>query len=499
MVDQLVETRFGTVLGTTEGSVNVWKGIPYAQPPVGPLRFRAPVPLEPWVGVRDATAFGPVAPQDISVFGGASNAVVGEGSAPVLNEDCLYLNIWAPAGAHKPRPVLVWIHGGAFILGSGSSPDYDGATFAAHGDVIVVTLNYRLGALGFLYLGDLSENYASSGNSGLLDQVAALQWVHANIAAFGGDPANVTVFGESAGAMSIGTLLALPEAHGLFQRAILESGAASMITSRQRAIAVRQEFFQELNLQDGALDALASVAVDDLLAAQKSIVQRRGITTLCPVIDGSVLSVHPLEAIASGTADGIVTLIGTNLDEMKLFTALGTSSPTPNEQALQQVLGVDGSALLTAYATLRELPPQEAWVSMLTDKTFRLPALQLADALVQRGMQVWMYRFDWATPAFGGGLGACHALEVPFVWDHLRGSQLSMFIVGTVTPQMQQLAERMHNAWIAFAHSGQPAVATLPAWPAYDTQSRTTMIFNEACHVENDPQAVERQFWAQHL
>ncbi|MGH2510517.1 MAG: carboxylesterase/lipase family protein, partial [Ktedonobacteraceae bacterium] len=250
--DALVETQYGKVRGTHLGPISVWKGIPYAQPPIGKLRFHIPQAPEAWSGVRDATAFSAMAPQDVVNLSGLAEALgataTGGEQAPV-SEDCLYLNIWSPQADEKKRPVMVWIHGGAFVVGSSSQPDYNGASFAQQGDVVVVTLNYRLGVLGFLQLGDLAgEEYASAGNLGLLDQIAALKWVRDNIAAFGGDPHNVTIFGESAGAMSIGTLLAMPATKGLFQKAILESGAAHNVQDKAHATKTAHEWLEILGL-----------------------------------------------------------------------------------------------------------------------------------------------------------------------------------------------------------------------------------------------------------
>src|SRR6266480_5949943 len=246
MGNPIVETRYGKVQGSEQGSLSVWKGIPFAQPPTGQRRFRAPQPPEPWTGVLDATKFGPMAPQVQE----APESMIGADRAVEqrpMSEDCLYLNIWSPGADQEKRPVMVYIHGGAFTLGSASDPWYDGTSFAATHNIVVVSLNYRLGILGFVYLKDLAGADANyTGNCGLLDQIAALEWVRENIAAFGGDPDQVTVMGESAGAISIGTLLGMPAAHGLFQRAILQSGAGSDLTTRSRATNVAQALLAKL-------------------------------------------------------------------------------------------------------------------------------------------------------------------------------------------------------------------------------------------------------------
>ena len=269
MSNLIVETRYGKVQGSEQGSISVWKGIPFAQPPTGLRRFRAPQPLEPWMGVREATAFGPMAPQVPEIMGGIAGGADRAAKLPPMSEDCLSLNIWSPDADQERRPVMVWIHGGAFTLGSASDPWYDGTSFAVTHHIVVVTLNYRLGILGFVSLKDLAgEDAAYTGNCGLLDQIAALEWVRENIAAFGGDPDQVTVMGESAGAISIGTLLGMPAAHGLFQRAVLQSGAGSDMTTRSRATKVAQALLAKLGLETSQLSALADVPLEALLKSQ---------------------------------------------------------------------------------------------------------------------------------------------------------------------------------------------------------------------------------------
>ncbi|TMD27978.1 MAG: carboxylesterase/lipase family protein, partial [Chloroflexi bacterium] len=274
MSNLIVETRYGKVQGREQGSISVWKGIPFAQPPTGQRRFRAPQPPSPWTGVREATAFSPMAPQ-VPEMGASMVGALGAERAVEqrpMSEDCLYLNIWSPGADGQKRPVMVYIHGGAFTLGSASDPWYDGTSFAATHNIVVVSLNYRLGILGFVYLKDLAGADASyTGNGGLLDQIAALEWVRENIAAFGGDPDQVTVMGESAGAMSIGALLGMPAAKGLFQRAILQSGAAGFLPTRLQATHVAQALLAKLGLQTAQLSALADVPLDALLKIQPEL------------------------------------------------------------------------------------------------------------------------------------------------------------------------------------------------------------------------------------
>jgi para-nitrobenzyl esterase len=405
----VVETQFGKVEGVQQGPVKIWKGIPFAQAPLGSLRFRPPQQPKPWSGVRDASQFGPIAPQvpmQMEAMFGAAQVISGE--------DCLYLNIWSPGADDAYRPVMVWIHGGAFVTGSGSTPWYEGSSFATNGNVVVVTINYRLGALGFLHLADLGADASEfTSNCGLLDQIAALEWVRDNIAAFGGDPSNVTIFGESAGAMSIGTLLAMSSSRGLFKRAILQSGAGNAVSKRETATKVASALLTELGLGTHQIAALKDVPVDQLLAAQNKVGNRTGLLAFQPAVDGVTLERMPIEAIADGSAEGVDVLIGTNRDEMKLFTMMTPSTANPDEVLLHRLFGANGQQVLDTY---RSALPQEAagdaWTDLTTDRTFRIPAIRLAEKQAKRGEHVWMYRFDWRTPVFGGRLGACHALEI---------------------------------------------------------------------------------------
>lgn len=488
MSNVIVETAYGKVQGAQIDGLSVWKGIPYAKPPVGPLRFRAPELPEAWDGVRDATSFGPVAPQaqrDIMEFLGndISN----------MNEDCLYLNVWSPAADDKKRPVMVWIHGGAFIAGSGSSSWYDGASFAAQGDVVVVTINYRLGIFGFLHLGDIGgEEYATSGNCGIQDQVAALHWVQENIAAFGGDPNNVTVFGESAGAMSIGVLLGFPSAKGLFHKAILQSGAAANVHPAEKATHVASKLLEALEVDPSNLSKLEEIPVEKLI----HVSSLAPMMSLGPVIDGVSLPQHPQETIKTGSAKDISILIGTNKDEYNLFTVFDPEWKNADEDKIHAIYEKTFGPLLPAiksfYAQGKPLT-QELFNKLVTVSIFTYPALQLADMQVAQGAPVWMYRFDWETSVFNGALKSAHALEIPFVWNNLDKENTERF-TGQGT-ERQLVANQMHQAWINFACYGNPSADV--EWPAYETQNRSTMIFNVERKVENDPNATERMIWDQ--
>lgn len=497
MSNLIVETRYGKVQGYEQGSISVWKGIPFAQPPTGERRFRAPQPPEPWTGVREMTAFSPMAPQVQEVGASMVGAIGAERAVEQrpMSEDCLYLNIWSPGTEGEKRPVMVYIHGGAFTLGSASDPWYDGTSFAVRHNIVVVSLNYRLGILGFVSLKDLAGAEAGyTANCGLLDQIAALQWVRDNIEAFGGNPGQVTVMGESAGAMSIGALLGMPAAHRLFQRAILQSGAAGDLPTRSQATRVAQALLAKLGLEPSQLSALAEVPLETLLQVQPELGREfGGVRAFSPVIDGEALPQHPLAMIAQGLAANVAILAGTNRDEWRLFAMMG-GGPKVDEELLKRIFGDQAKPVLTAYTEARaDKSPELAWIDMMSDLVFRMPAIRLAEGQVRQGAPVWMYRFDWQSPAFGGVLGAAHAMDIPFVFNTLD-TPLSRTFTGD-SPTRQPLADLMHAAWAAFIRSGNPAIANLPAWLLYDLERRATMIFSDVPHVVDDPQGQARALW----
>jgi para-nitrobenzyl esterase len=362
-----------------------------------------------------------------------------------------------------------------------------------------VTINYRLGFLGFLHLAGLSgEAYAASGNCGILDQIAALEWVRDNIAAFGGDPARVTIFGESAGGMSVGTLMAAPAALGLFQRAIPQSGAAHHTRPQEAATEIAERALAELGIAQANLSALADVPVERLLDVQTRLALSSRDGLVCqPVVDGVVLREPAIDAIGHGSAAGVATLIGTNRDENRLFAVMNPRAADPEAVArrLADQRGAEvAQNLLAGYRGANPSASAEDIANdLLTDLTFRIPAIRLAERQAVQHAPVWMYRFDWRSPVMGGRLGAAHAMEIPFVFNTLDQPGLSA-LTGDA-PGRAALAERMHEAWIAFARGGDPSTPALPAWPVYDTNRRATMIFDDACRVEDDPQATERRLW----
>jgi len=487
----IVDTRSGKIEGFERDGVHVFRGIPYARPPVEARRWHVPEPEEPWQGVREAMQFSAHSAQSPFMM----TRLLG-GKEPVISEDSLYLNVWTPACDDGRRPVMVWIHGGAFVWGAGDTPWYDGTNFALHGDVVVVTINYRLGPFGFLHLADLfGDAFAGSGNLGICDQIAALEWVRDCIAAFGGDPHRVTVFGESAGGGSIGTLLGTPAARGLFARAIPQSGAASWSSTADQATDIATRLVERLGVKHGDTDALMAAPMHAVIRAVPSFAEG-GVSALPfqPVVDGVVLPRPPLDAIAAGNAAGVHLVTGTNRHEMTLFHLADPTVATLDEAGVRDRvaawLGDNSDTVVDGYLARRpHASPQELWLDLATDAVFRVPAIRMLEAQLPHA-PVWSYLFTWETPVFGGVLKSTHALEIPFVWDNLARQGSEMF-TGTGDDR-QPIADAMHRAWTAFAHNGDPNHGGLPAWPRYELDRRATMRFDVTCEILDDPAGEDR-------
>ena len=488
MTEPIAKTTAGPVRGITRDGIHVFRSIPYAAPPVGTRRFRPPEPVAPWDGVRDATKFGPVAPQNPSPL----EAMMGAAEPVISEADALSLSIFTPAIDDARRPVMFWIHGGAFVIGSGSTPIYDGRRFAEHGDVVVVSINYRLGAFGFLHLDQIfGADFAGSGNAAILDQVLALEWVRDNIAAFGGDPDQVTIFGESAGGMSVGTLLGMPAAQGLFARAIVQSGGSSFCATSDAATIVARAVLAEAGIETVA--ELESASMDSLLAAQAKVSAAGATMDLpfMPVVDGTVLPQRPIDAIRDGLG-AVPIIIGTNQDEMTLFTVLdlglGDIDVDTVTTALTKTFGDRAEEVQAAYAALYpDATPSDLLVTIATDRVFRVPAIRLAEAGTQT-RPTFMYLFTWPSPILHGKLKSCHALELAFMWDALDRPGLSA-LTGN-GPERASLAHAMHTAWIQFARTGDPG------WPAYDVAQRATQRFDTPMAMIDDPMPEQRALWA---
>jgi para-nitrobenzyl esterase len=489
-MDPVVRVTGGLVGGWNRDGVSAFLGIPYAAPAVAAARYRAPAPVVSWDGVRDATVPGPTASQ--APYLPPMDRVLP--SSVTHGQDYLNVNVWAPAEGGN-HPVMVWIHGGAFVRGANSTPTYDGRTFARDG-VVVVGINYRLGVPGFAVLDGAPTNL------GLRDQIAALEWVRGNIAAFGGNPDDVTVFGESAGGMSIATLMAAPPARGLFHRAIIQSGGATVACSLEDGRRVGAEIAAQLGVAATAsafatLDPAAVVAAQSAvgLALQSDPDPQRwgptvlrgglGVMSLFPVVDGEIVPEIPLVGIAGGAAAGMPLLIGTTSEEFRLFLV-----PT----------GVAGAVTVEALpllATRYQWPPRavatysanrpgasagDIACAILTDAAFRVPATRLAAAQHAAGGTVHTYEFGWPTPV--ANLGACHALELAFVFDTLRES---VGMAGDTAPQ--QLADEMHRAWVAFGRDGDPG------WRPWTPDDQAVMMFDRTSALAQGPRAEELALW----
>lgn len=478
-----IKTTKGALRGErTSDGIAVFRGIPYAAPPVGERRFAAPQPASPWDGTRDATRFGAAAMQgQRAAAGGVFTGAFGPAGLGV-SEDCLTLNVWTPAADGARRPVLVWIHGGAFRIGTGGSPGYDGTTLASRGDVVVVSLNYRLGVLGFLYAPELGP-----ANAGLLDQVAALQWVRDEIEAFGGDPDQVTIFGESAGGKSVECLLTMPAARGLFHRAIAQSTYAGPMDT-ESAAARTAALVRELGLTSvaelRAVDAGALLEADVAVLAANMAAAGAGAGG--PVIDGDVLPAGPLTAIEAGTAATIPLLIGTTVDECKLFSALGAGT---NDGMDEEPARIYRAALVERG---ERAEPADLAVAMATDRMFRQHSLRVAEAQADHQPDTYMYLFGWKSQGLDGELGACHGIELPFIFG-THDAPLGQ-LAGD-TPEARALGQAVQDAWLAFARTGRPAAPDLPDWPAYERGRRATMYLDVDPHVEDAPLESIRSWW----
>lgn len=485
---EAVHTTGGRVEGVLREDHLAFYGIPYAACATGPLRFRPPQPAPPWGGVRRAHEIGFAAPQ-------TPHVIQGFAASGLQDEDCLNLNVFTPAADGARRPVLFWIHGGGFTHGAGYEPLYDGGPFASRHDVVVVTINYRLGALGFLSIPEAGFGP----NQGLLDQVAALKWVQANIETFGGDPANVTIFGESAGSASVAALLAMPPARGLFNRAILQSGVGRA-SPPEVAARSADALLEALGLSRAQAAALADLPAAQIVAAQAAV-QKRGLG-FGPVRDPATLPEEPMKVVRAGGASETAVLIGSNRDEVKLFNAAAPRPPLDESGLLAAVRAAlpradeaQAAALVETYRASRSargLPAGTLDIldAVQSDLRFRIPSIRLASA--QRAVQpnTYLYLFTHASPARRGALGACHALEMPFVFGTFGAPTQERF-AGT-GPEVERLSAEMNAAWAAFARTGDPATEGL-AWPAFDPDRRTTMVFDTAgSGAQDDPFGEER-------
>ncbi|MGW0814332.1 carboxylesterase/lipase family protein [Streptomyces viridiviolaceus] len=494
-VEAVVRTAAGAVRGRREDGLTVFRGIPFAEPPVGEARFAAPRPVHGWDGIRDAYAFGPPPPQDLGLAGGTGVPGAPEG------DDWLTVNVWTPdPDPAAGRPVMVWIYGGAYKLGHSGSPGYDARRIAADGDLVVVTFNYRVGMEGFARI------EGAPANRGLLDQLAALEWVRENIAAFGGDPGQVTVFGESAGAGSIAALLAVPRAAGLFRRAIAQSVPGTFF-SDELARDITTALAAEAGLRPtvaglSTVEPARLVTVGQTLAAKMlQYVDRWGqaaptVTPYSPVVDGEVLPTTPWQALAAGSARDVDLVVGHNREEFRLFLAMAGQLGQITEERAASALrlfapGPDGER--SYRAAFPDASPGELYERVQTDWLFAMPSLHLAEAHLRGGGRAHVYELTWPAPGNGGALGACHALDLPLLFGTFHADLGALLFAGTEpSPEALALSARFRASWTAFARTGDPG------WPAYDTERRLVQVLDAAPVVAPYPEETTRRLWDGH-
>ena len=489
--EPVVDTSNGPIRGSAEAEgVYAFKGVRYAAAPVGKLRFKPPVPPEPWTEIADATQYGNRAMQGSGAPGAATDM-------PEISEDCLFLNVWTPGLDDRRRPVMVWLHGGGFSSGSGGDVFCEGENLSRKRDVVVVTINHRLNVFGFLQLGEVwGPDYRSSGQAGMLDIVMSLEWVRDNIASFGGNPDNVTIFGESGGGRKVAMLMAMDPAKGLFHRAIVQSGSGLDAPSKSDAVALGRDLLEKLEISEGDVEALAGVDAQKIFDSQPSAPRPStpGMLTLpvagfVPCIDGVALKRKPFIPDAPMISADVPLLIGSNKDEMTIFRAsdpkFGTQTDDEFVAYVRESLPQRADSLIPVLRdTFPDYSPSDLIVAAETLKGYWVATILQAERKFRQGAApVYVYLLAWETRADEGRLRAHHALDVPLVFGNIENMR-SMVGPG---PEPQHISDVMSAAWVAFARNGNPNTDALPDWPAYDLGRRATMIFDDKSYVQEDP------------
>jgi para-nitrobenzyl esterase len=495
------ETTFGKIRGVDSDGIKIFKGVPYGASTAGKNRFMPPVDPAKWTGVRDALQFGRSAPQtEPGVRRAASDLAVAAAGLPAESEDCLVLNVWTPAvgsNSGRKRPVMLWCHGGGFSSGSGSSPVTDGTNLARRGDVVVVTINHRLNVLGFTYLGDVGgSEFAQSGDVGMLDIVHALRWVRENIERFGGDPNTVTVFGQSGGGRKVGTLLAMPPAKGLFHRAISESGATIKLVERDQATRVATELLAKLGLGKSQVRELQSLPVEKIMSAYFAVVRSMNVDQMTmgfsPTVDGKAVARHPFHPTAADVSPNVPLMLGSTRTELTSSSdaALFSLSDDALHTRIRSLIGDSATRMIDIYRkTNPGATPSDIYFLIASDHRYSAPVMKIAERRAALGKgPVFLYYFRWESPIDGGRLKSPHTIEIPFAFDNVKASRLT-----SSSPQAQALADKVSDAWIAFARKGDPTTPKLPRWPALNSKDWPTMVFNNESKVENDPIGQERR------
>jgi para-nitrobenzyl esterase len=493
----VVETNCGKVQGIANAGIKEFKGIPYGASTGGKNRFMPPQKPTPWAGVRECFGHGQICPQTPANLRSEYGMMIQwDQQSGGMGEDCLVLNVWTPGvNDGAKRAVLVSFHGGGFATGSGNAPGYDGAQLALFGDVVVVTVNHRLASYGYTHLADLGAppEFAYAGVGGVMDLVAALQWVHDNIQNFGGDPARVMIFGQSGGGAKTSTILATPSAKGLFHRAAVQSGSALRLSTREQATKTAEMLLAKLGIPKTRIADIQKISWQQLLEAQVSVAPGLG-GGFTPVVEGKVLPHHPFDPVAPPESADVPIIVSSTLED----AALALTNFDLTEAGLKAILGQRfGDKADEILALYEQRYPQKSpfliQAQVFTDSGFRRSAITQAERKAAQGKApAYMYLWAWVSPGFGDKFGAVHGTDVSASFHNVRDN-----IVGVGNPEGKVMCDRLASAWVAFAKTGDPNNPRIPRWPNYDAVTRATMVFDTDTRVETDPRSEIRKFWEQ--